>query len=350
MRPFSNRSFNHSSPCTSSQASTRAPIVFCGKTALEIARAIPLRHTPTPRQPLQLPGQSIAATLVKAAVEELRAMHPSLSLSPPYHHFVGRRAKGPTRMTSPSVATLPLPAHSLHHLGDDVYCATPAFALVTVAARTSDRAFLLELSWELCGTYRTQRTTPDTSYQTPALASVDEIRSFVARNPSVRGSRKIARLLRYVADGSASPRETKCALLFGLPRKNGGYGLGMPRMNHEVIASPEARAISGRSSFRCDLCWPAAKLDVEYQSREMHGNELSRLRDSRRANALASMGWTVVAITNDELESMSATDVIASILRKQLGKRKDERLPHAHERKLALRRALGLPIERHRGY
>ena len=253
-------------------------------------------------------------------------------------------------MTSPSVATLPLPAHSLHHLGDNVYCTTPVFALVTIAARTSDRIFLLELAWEICGTYRTQKTTPDTAYQAPAFTSVDEIRSFVERNPSVRGSRKIARLLRYVADGSASPRETKCALLFGLPRKSGGYGLGMPRMNHEVIASPEARAISGRSSFRCDLCWPAAKLDVEYQSREMHGNELSRLRDSRRANALASMGWTVVAITNDELESMSATDVIASILRKRLGKRKDERLPHAHERKLALRRALGLSIERHRGY
>ena len=290
MRPFSNHLANHASLRAPSQASTRPPIVFCGKTALEIARTIPLRHTLKPRQPLHLPGQSITATMVKAAVEELRAMYPSLSLSPPYCHFVGRHAKGSTRMTSPSVATLPLPAHSLHHLGDNVYCTTPVFALVTIAARTSDRIFLLELAWEICGTYRTQKTTPDTAYQAPAFTSVDEIRSFVERNPSVRGSRKIARLLRYVADGSASPRETKCALLFGLPRKNGGYGLGMPRMNHEVIASPEARAISGRSSFRCDLCWPAAKLDVEYQSREMHGNELSRLRDSRRANALASMG------------------------------------------------------------
>ena len=78
--------------------------------------------------------------------------------------------------------------------------------------------------------------------------------------------------------------------------------MGFPRMNYEVIASPAARAISGKKSFRCDLCWPEARLDVEYQSKENHEGELSRIRDSRRANALAAMGWTVLGVTNDEPE------------------------------------------------
>ena len=84
-------------------------------------------------------------------------------------------------------------------------------------------------------------------------------------------------------------------------------------MNYEVKANPAARALTGKSCFRCDLCWPEAKLDVEYQSRESHSGEKKRIEDSRRANALASMGWTVVSVTNDELDSLAATDAIADL-------------------------------------
>lgn len=65
-------------------------------------------------------------------------------------------------------------------------------------------------------------------------------------------------------------------------------------MNYEVRASRAAEALTGKKSFRMDLCWPERKLDVEYQSREWHEGEASRVSDSRRANALMSMGWTVV--------------------------------------------------------
>ena len=41
---------------------------------------------------------------------------------------------------------------------------------------------------------------------------------------------------------------------------------------------------------------------MEYQSREMHEGEESRIRDSRRTNALMAMGWTVVGVTNNELD------------------------------------------------
>ncbi len=115
-------------------------------------------------------------------------------------------------------------------------------------------------------------------------------------------------------------------------------------MNYEVSANSAARAISGRRSFRCDLCWPEAKLDVEYQSREHHEGEVSRLRDSRRANALVAMGWIVIGVTNDELDSMLATDTIAASIRKRLGKRLQMSFPDHHARKLRLRRELGLPV------
>ena len=124
---------------------------------------------------------------------------------------------------------------------------------------------------------------------------------------------------------------------------HGGQGLGIPSMNHEVPANGAAWAISHRKSFRCDACWPEAKLDVEYQSKENHEGENSRIRDSRRANALVAMGWTVVGVTNDELDSLVAMDAIADGLRRHLGKRKQMRIPDHHARKLKLRRCLGLP-------
>lgn len=119
-------------------------------------------------------------------------------------------------------------------------------------------------------------------------------------------------------------------------------------MNYEVIASPAARAISGKKSFRCDLCWPEARLDVEYQSRENHEGELSRIRDSRRANALAAMGWTVLGVTNDELNSLAATDAVAEAIRRHLGKRLRTNVSDWHARKLRLRRRLGLPWDTRR--
>lgn len=183
-----------------------------------------------------------------------------------------------------------------------------------------------------------------TAYQVDPLTCTKALRAFVSRNPSLRGSGKIEAILPYLADGSASPRETKQALVFGLPMMYGGYGLGIPRMNFEVEASAAARALTGKSSFRCDLCWPEAKLDVEYQSRENHSGEEKRISDSRRTNALIAMGWTVIGITNDELDSLAATDAIAEAIRKQLGKSSHVRVSNYHAKKLKLRRQLGLPL------
>ena len=119
----------------------------------------------------------------------------------------------------------------------------------------------------------------------------------------------------------------------------------MPRMNYEVAATREASLIAQRASFRCDLCWPEARLDVEYQSREIHGNESSRIGDSRRANALAAMGWKVVGVTNEELDSVVAFGVIAQVIEKALGKGGRPAVGGWHDDMLGLRLQLGLPID-----
>ena len=320
-------------------------VYFSHRTSLQLLRT----SSPTKRAPLQgpsraLPDRAPSTAELAEIVERLRAAHHGVRIDQPVHVLVGTAAH---RRLAPDcrehVCAAPLAGREFCRLAEGAFSAGAALALVQIAVDEKSPIALLELVYEACGTYQTRRTGVGSAYDVPPLACVDDLRAFVARNPSLAGAGTLGRVLRYAADRSASPRETKQALVLGLPLRQGGEGLGIPRMNFVVRASPAARAIAGRSSFRCDLCWPEAKLDVEYQSRFAHEGEASRLRDSRRTNALMAMGWTVVGVTNDELDSPAATETIARTIRRHLGKRSQFRIDDLHARKLHLRRRLGLP-------
>lgn len=291
-----------------------------------------------------LPSRSPSVQEVAEAVKLLERTHPGLCIERPAHILVGSSRCRSTEACLPHRCSVPLSSGSFYRLSPGLFVATPPLAYVHMATQVRDKIALLELGYELAGTYRTQRSATSSAYQVPTLTSVRALREYAERNSSVNGARKVLGIVRYLADGSASARETKQALVLGLPHKYGGAGLGMPHMNFEVKATREARAMTGKDCFRCDLCWPEAKLDVEYQSKEWHEGEERRIKDSRRANALVAMGWTVVGITGDELDSLVATDVIAGSLRKRLGLHTQIRVADYHARKLKLRRQLGLPV------
>ncbi|WP_180326743.1 DUF559 domain-containing protein [Raoultibacter phocaeensis] len=333
-------------PDSASRASLDSRIYFGYKTALQILRTVDVRTLAPARIATQsLPDRGLCKRQIENAIGGTESAYPGLSIERPAHVLVGSSSR--CRASSAyklHVCTSRLAGTSFYRLENDVCISAPALAFIHQAAQRNDLIFLLQLGYELCGTYQSWLTGVPTRYQVKPLASVRALRCYVSKNPSLKGARKAQHAIRYLADGSASPRETKQAIVFGLPMRYGGYGLGIPRMNYEVHANKAARAISGKSSFRCDLCWPEHKLDVEYQSRECHEGEESRLADSRRTNALMAMGWTVVGITNDELDSFAATETIAQTLRRHLGKRSQPRVSDYHARKLKLRRQLGLSV------
>lgn len=321
-------------------------ICFSHRTAFQMLRAIDARELSLANgAALRLPDRAPSIGELEKAVERIEDGHPGLSIDRPVHILLGTASRcRPTSRRMPHVCARRVKGRSLLRLPGGIGICSAPFACVQAASSARDKIDLLELAYELCGTYRTKRTSAVPSYQVSPLSSARSLRDFVALNPSIGGARSTARILPYLADGSASPRETKQALVLGLPASYGGHGVGIPRMNYEVKASAAARALTGKSCFRCDLCWPEAKLDVEYQSREMHEGEASRIGDSRRANALMAMGWTVVGITNDELDSLAATEAIAQTIQRCLGKRVQVRFSDYHARKLRLRRQLGLPV------
>lgn len=282
--------------------------------------------------------------------DELSLAYPNIVLAKPLNVVVGgeRRFK-PSEDFRPRQCTQKLSGGSFYAFGNHCLVAAPELAFVQMAADLPLEQ-LIELGYELCGTYWRNRVDKTCSYQLPPLTKTCHLVSYAQANPSLHGARKALRALKYVVDNSASPRESKLAIMLSLPSRCGGYGLAGFKMNHVVQADAKARAIASRNSFRCDLCWPTEKIDVEYQSREHHEGESSRISDSRRANALAAMGWHVVGITNDELDSFTATDVIARSLRLKLGKSNQTSINDYTLRKAKLRRRLNLPYEGSRRY
>ena len=286
-----------------------APTICFGReTALQILRTTgPGARAYLRADASMLPDRAPSPCELERAIELVRTSHPSVAIDLPAHVLVASSSRRRMSQACKShVCASALQGRSLHRLGKGVFASAAALAFVHIAAQEKSEVALLELGYELCGSYQTRRTGVASAYQVEPLASVKVLENFAARNPSLRGSGKVASIARYLADDSASPRETKQALAFGLPMMYGGHGLGIPRMNYKILASPAARALTGKTYFRGDLCWPEAKLDVEYQSKRIALGEksASRIRQDERPARPVSMGWTVVPdASGDELET-----------------------------------------------
>lgn len=176
---------------------------------------------------------------------------------------------------------------------------------------------LIELGFELCGTYDLS----DNSYRTcTPLTSVEKLTEYANSLNKTYGKRKATRALRYVANGSASSRETILAMLLTLPYRMGGYGLKQPLLNHRIDLGRRERRIAGKSYLVCDLYWPEAKLDVEYDGGH-HEDPEQMLKDSMRRDALLSMGITVLTVTKWQLENGGSMNAIAHAVAEHTGKR-----------------------------
>lgn len=323
-----------------------SPVVFGYQTALQIARIANnvrlLDDLPTSSR--TIPARAPEHEQILAAVKMLRDTYPDLHLTAPLHVLVGSNSLPlASPLMKPHSCTRELPRESLVEVAESVFITVPPLSVIHESTRRHPIDFI-ESCYELCGRYQSMRFGLETRYDIPALTSVNALRAYAERNGGIRGARKTLQALSYVADESASTREAKLVLVLGLPTIKGGFGLGIPCLNFEIETSPAARAITGKHMFRCDLYYPSKGVAIEYESDEFHDGEDKRGHDSRRTAALMSMNRTVFCVTNEELDSYIATDVIGQSVRRQLGKRQRTKLSDYHARKIKLRISLGLPI------
>jgi len=115
--------------------------------------------------------------------------------------------------------------------------------------------------------------------------------------------------------------ETVLTMLLTLSYKLGGYGFALPRLNFPKTIATENSKTLALTKYFCDLYWPKAAVDVEYDSEAYHTAPERVSRDAIRRNALSSVGVTVVTVSRRQIYSAVGFKEVAELLSKLLHKR-----------------------------
>lgn len=73
------------------------------------------------------------------------------------------------------------------------------------------------------------------------------------------------------------------------------HGLPEPAVQHEVHDQ------MGGLIARADAAYPAARIAIEYDSKQEHSDEFQLARDARRRNALQAAGYAVLSARHTDL-------------------------------------------------
>ena len=237
----------------------------------------------------------------------------------------------------------PLPPGSLIPLSDHVFVTCPELTFLQIAGEYTV-AQLTMIGAEMCGTYRLFDTSGARLAHQAERRPITSPDAIIAYGTALglAGNSPAFQAARFIPENAASPMEAMVALLLALPRTRGGYGLPTPTLNHPIALGREATLMYPHSPCRCDLYWPDARLDVEYEGREAH--EMAFVEDSARRAALMHEQIDVIVLTKQQVYDADVFDAVAALIADKLGVRirfrgNPERLAAARR---ALRKELGL--------
>ena len=244
----------------------------------------------------------------------------------------------------------PMPEGCLVDVGDGIFVSSPEFCFLQMADELQFLK-LIELGYELCGSYclpvydTDRRDLPinrSSMKRDYALTSVRKLTAFLNRMQGFTANQKALKPLPYIADSSASPRETMVAMMLTLPYWYGGYGFPLPVMNAKIKPAGAAKQSSSKEFYYCDLFWDDFSLSVEYDSDEYHTGSTRIAQDSMKRNSLISVDVTTVTITRMQLNSMAGFEKIAKQLSIYMEKRLQYKEPQFFKAQRKLRDSLGI--------
>lgn len=213
-----------------------------------------------------------------------------------------------------------LPRKTLFQISEDIVVSSPEYCFIQMATLLSF-AKLVQLGFEMCGTYRIEEIDQRGFRQAEPLSNTKKLNAFIRNAENTDGIVLARKAIRFIADGSASPMETLLAELLCTSRRLGGYGLPLPRMNYRIDTGRRAKRAAAKSYYVCDLYWPEANLAVEYDSDMFHTGSDRIARDASRRNALAYRGIRVVTVTKHQIMNPVELERVANLLTKELGVR-----------------------------
>ncbi len=267
------------------------------------------------------PGEAFAFTK-----EDVLGCYPELYADPdkPVHVLVfDERMRRPSKRVVCHRWAIGLPEGSFHGWGA-FRISSPEFLFLQMAQELTVIQ-LIALGCELCGTYilLPKGTVLPSAYddcpeRVAPLTNIEKLESFLHDVGPARGAKKARRALKYVAEGSRSPMETRTYMQLCLPPMLGGYGMPKAELNPEIKLDEEARRIAGSSRCWGDVCWPEKQLDVEYHG-EVHVGATKMKSDVGRALGIEHMGWRVITITGPQVFDIARFEVVAKEVAEHLG-------------------------------
>ena len=224
------------------------------------------------------------------------------------------------------VFTMPMPDGCFVVVDEGINVASPEFCFLQMA-RELDLIELIELGYELCGTYSLvdddstseNQANKKSKEKPPQLTSIKRLLSFIDRMQGAAGRNKALQALCYIAEGAASPMETKLAMFMTLPSRLGGYSLPIPELNGKVVPPKTVRRSLSQGSFYCDLYWREFNVAVEYDSDEHHTDSVHIAKDAIKRNALALCGTFVITMTKRQIRSTVELERVARLVAKSIG-------------------------------
>ncbi|WP_077598374.1 hypothetical protein [Olsenella urininfantis] len=212
-----------------------------------------------------------------------------------------------------------LPEGSLRMLAPDVLIASPELCFLLMSDTLGMPCKIVELGFELCGSYAFQPDGKQPAGSRPPLTSVGGLSAYLDRCPGLRGYAKARAALRWVMDGSASPMETLLAMELGMPKKLGGRGFPPFALNRRIaLPDMHLRRLARRSHVYVDLLFEGAGLCLEFDSYEHHAGRVEYDNTQARANALRALGYSVNSITFGQVRTLGRFDDLVWSLETQL--------------------------------
>lgn len=168
---------------------SQSRIVFGYITALQMLRmAQPCELASVRSGKPSIPERAPRTKELSSALERIEGDHPGLRFERPSHVLVSTPNGRAGELCVPHVCTRGFSRSSFFRLGDDVFFSKPELAFIQMATRIRNEVSLLELGWELCGSYQTRRTGASVGYDVEPLTSVRALRDYVACNSSLGGA------------------------------------------------------------------------------------------------------------------------------------------------------------------
>ncbi len=131
---------------------------------------------------------------------------------------------------------------------------------------------------------------------------IDDVETLVRRYGPVRGVRQLRELLPLVDPGAASPRESWLRLLL--------IDNGFPKPETQIPV------YYGDEKFALDMGWRHLQLAVEYDGDHHRTDRRSFVKDMRRLPKIASRGWEVIRVINEDAEAAVLAAVYEAWLRR----------------------------------